>query len=354
MATCRTMGRSRRHICALSLVIFLQLLVSGCLSASLNNINSTTVQSQGIEGRNPIQNETTSFVTVDKKANDTVLSPSQPTVEAATVPKKTATPVGNDSMTAESEAPKHNSTKAIEPKITVTENQVIVIGSSQNTLPPIGNKDSLKDEVTEDPSTKQSKDKPAVSETTTTSSPKVPTTSVTTPESANPVMEKEALVSDDKTSIILNPSTEPDLDLLPTTDRGQTLQIDQDRYISDDDDGEDDTYSDTYENNSLNQLKEQPVSRLQPEEVEVTRYKGADSYNTEDEDSHFFFHLVILAFLVAIVYITYHNKRKIFLLAQSRRWKDGLCSRNTVEYHRLDQNVNEAMPSLKMTRDYVF
>uniref|UniRef100_A0A3B4Z0V4 Uncharacterized protein n=1 Tax=Stegastes partitus TaxID=144197 RepID=A0A3B4Z0V4_9TELE len=67
-------------------------------------------------------------------------------------------------------------------------------------------------------------------------------------------------------------------------------------------------------------------------------------YNTEDEDSHFFFHLVILAFLVAIVYITYHNKRKIFLLAQSRRWKDSLCSRNTVEYHRLDQNVNEAMP----------
>lgn len=45
---------------------------------------------------------------------------------------------------------------------------------------------------------------------------------------------------------------------------------------------------------------------------------------------------------------------QIFLLAQSRRWKDGLCSRNTVEYHRLDQNVNEAMPSLKMTRDYIF
>jgi len=42
---------------------------------------------------------------------------------------------------------------------------------------------------------------------------------------------------------------------------------------------------------------------------------------------------------------------QIFLLAQSRRWKDGLCSRNTVEYHRLDQNVHEAMPTLKMTRD---
>ncbi|NXG40822.1 KCT2 protein, partial [Psilopogon haemacephalus] len=58
----------------------------------------------------------------------------------------------------------------------------------------------------------------------------------------------------------------------------------------------------------------------------------------EEEDSHFFFHLVVVAFLVGVVYVTYHNKRKIFLLVQSRRWRDGLCSR-TVEYHRLDQNV---------------
>ncbi|KAM9499749.1 uncharacterized protein ACWYII_002494 isoform 2-T2 [Salvelinus alpinus] len=84
------------------------------------------------------------------------------------------------------------------------------------------------------------------------------------------------------------------------------------------------------------------------------RMKDTTIYTIQDEDSHFFFHVVILAFLVAIVYITYHNKRKIFLLAQSRRWRDGLCSRNNVEYHRLDQNVNDAMPSLKMTQDYIF
>lgn len=71
------------------------------------------------------------------------------------------------------------------------------------------------------------------------------------------------------------------------------------------------------------------------------------------EDSHFFFHLLIFAFCAAVVYITYHNKRKIFLLVQSRKWRDGLCSK-TVEYHRLDQNVNEAMPSLKITNDYIF
>nr|XP_013801327.1 PREDICTED: keratinocyte-associated transmembrane protein 2 [Apteryx mantelli mantelli] len=90
------------------------------------------------------------------------------------------------------------------------------------------------------------------------------------------------------------------------------------------------------------------------EEVKSHEEKIKDAAITGlEEDSHFFFHLVIVAFLVAVVYITYHNKRKIFLLVQSRRWRDGLCSR-TVEYHRLDQNVNEAMPSLKITNDYVF
>nr|XP_009677498.1 PREDICTED: keratinocyte-associated transmembrane protein 2 [Struthio camelus australis] len=90
------------------------------------------------------------------------------------------------------------------------------------------------------------------------------------------------------------------------------------------------------------------------EEVKSHEEKTKDTVVTGlEEDSHFFFHLVIVAFLVAVVYITYHNKRKIFLLVQSRRWRDSLCSR-TVEYHRLDQNVNEAMPSLKITNDYVF
>ncbi|TNN48976.1 Keratinocyte-associated transmembrane protein 2 [Liparis tanakae] len=156
---------------------------------------------------------------------------------------------------------------------------------------------------------------------------------------------------------------------MATTDSGRP-RIDLGSYTDEDDT----TYVDTeaYNNNINNinninnvnnvnnldeddEVKEQSASRLRPGGVgEEPRYQGADGYGAEDEDSHFFFHLVLLAFLVALVYITYHNKRKIFLLAQSRRWKDGLCSRNTVEYHRLDQNVHEAMPSLKMTRDYVF
>ncbi|XP_016053047.1 PREDICTED: keratinocyte-associated transmembrane protein 2 isoform X2 [Miniopterus natalensis] len=87
-------------------------------------------------------------------------------------------------------------------------------------------------------------------------------------------------------------------------------------------------------------------------EQSVRSFKTPSS-NIEEEDSHFFFHLIIFAFCIAVIYITYHNKRKIFLLVQSRKWRDGLCSK-TVEYHRLDQNVNEAMPSLKITNDYIF
>ncbi|XP_051959689.1 keratinocyte-associated transmembrane protein 2-like [Xyrauchen texanus] len=94
-------------------------------------------------------------------------------------------------------------------------------------------------------------------------------------------------------------------------------------------------------------------SPFESSETIAVNIKDTTIYTTQDEDSHFFFHLVVIAFLVAIVYITYHNKRKIMLLAQSHRWRDGFCSRG-IEYHRLDQNVNEAMPSLKMTNDYIF
>ncbi|XP_008826042.1 keratinocyte-associated transmembrane protein 2 [Nannospalax galili] len=85
------------------------------------------------------------------------------------------------------------------------------------------------------------------------------------------------------------------------------------------------------------------------ESVKTLKLPSSD----REEDSHFFLHLLVFAFCIAAVYVTYHNKRKIFLLVQSRKWRDGLCSK-TVEYHRLDQNVNEAMPSLKITNDYIF
>ncbi|XP_072001922.1 keratinocyte-associated transmembrane protein 2 [Engystomops pustulosus] len=77
-----------------------------------------------------------------------------------------------------------------------------------------------------------------------------------------------------------------------------------------------------------------------------------NSESDTDEDSHFFLHLVIISFLIAAVYIAYHNKRRIYLLIQRKR-RDGLCSKNS-GYRRLDQNVNEAMPSLRNTQNYIF
>ncbi|XP_072256871.1 keratinocyte-associated transmembrane protein 2 [Pyxicephalus adspersus] len=77
-------------------------------------------------------------------------------------------------------------------------------------------------------------------------------------------------------------------------------------------------------------------------------YELSTDEDSHDEDSHFFLHLVLVGLLIAVVYIAYHNKRKIFLLVQKRRWRDSLCSKNA-GYRRLDQNVTEAMPSLKRT-----
>uniref|UniRef100_A0A3B4B4C1 Keratinocyte associated transmembrane protein 2 n=1 Tax=Periophthalmus magnuspinnatus TaxID=409849 RepID=A0A3B4B4C1_9GOBI len=127
-------------------------------------------------------------------------------------------------------------------------------------------------------------------------------------------------------------------------------------FYSDDDDDDEETYSNSDYDSlfrpgaNAGAKGEEPRPNLPTNQL-VTRM---ELINADEQNSHFFFHLVILVILVGIVYITYHNKRKIFLLAQSRRWRDSLCSRNTVEYHRLDTNVNEAMPSLKITRDYIF
>ncbi|KAJ7997156.1 hypothetical protein DPEC_G00226030 [Dallia pectoralis] len=127
-----------------------------------------------------------------------------------------------------------------------------------------------------------------------------------------------------------------------------TEELESPTYIAEDDD---DQLPDGTMSREDNVMDNKIVDADEPSDMGS---KDSNIYTPQDEDSHFFFHLIILVLLVAIVYITYHNKRKIFLLAQSGRWRDGLCSRNNVKYHRLDQNVNEAMPSLKMTQDYIF
>uniref|UniRef100_A0A8C1WVF6 Chromosome 5 open reading frame 15 n=1 Tax=Cyprinus carpio TaxID=7962 RepID=A0A8C1WVF6_CYPCA len=185
---------------------------------------------------------------------------------------------------------------------------------------------------------------PAVENDISTKSADTPTASPTTAATDLPTTTPDQLTSAKQKSP--DPTTTPTNK--PTTDSttaADEIEITSD-YMSDRKSQE----SDNDDNNDNDDSEEKEKKILYSSDVND---QNKVTYTPQDEDSHFFFHLVIIAFLVAIVYITYHNKRKLMLLAQSRRWRDGFCSRG-VEYHRLDQNVNEAMPSLKMTNDYIF
>ncbi|CAJ1063465.1 keratinocyte-associated transmembrane protein 2 [Xyrichtys novacula] len=360
MAACGKTGRNRRTISALSLVIFLQLFASQCLSAPVNN--TTPEKDVNTQGPETPQSLPALSTTINKEGPNS--STPKQSVAMSTGPENPTTSAGNDSTTT-------TEVKALKDNSTLTANQSKTSEENQETSQMSTFEESEKKQVSTNDSSqvtvpKEEKPvtpkavptvKPSVSATTTTSTQ----TSKSTTTSAKPPRpaDVEELDSNMKTSNSVNQPTVQGTNPGPTAN-GPPINSYTDEADEDDEDDEDDgNYLESddddavYESN--NSLKEETVNRLQrPEGIVVTHYKETDSYNTEDQDSHFFFHLVILAFLVAIVYITYHNKRRIFLLAQSRRWKDGLCSRNTVEYHRLDQNVNEAMPSLKMTRDYIF
>ncbi|XP_060911376.1 keratinocyte-associated transmembrane protein 2 isoform X2 [Labrus mixtus] len=409
MAAHGTMSRSRRHICALSWLIFVQLFASQCLSIPIKDLTTVSANTNQENGAP----ETLSLTTINKddpKPSTPDQNPATPTgpknSETPTGPKNSETPTvpkNSETPTAPKDpAPStglNNSETPAVPKIpdisTGSKNPVSPAGndptttatikasaditlttaiqsktskgsqgqhpmtimsdsdqekamsnaSNENTTPVKDNVNSAKVKATET----------EVVGKTIASTQAAPATSTKAPELTElGIDELDVPGFHSKLSDALDQPTmqDPNPDLLETTDNGP-------RSYTDDDDDEDGNYGDgddgdnMYENNIS--FKDQNENNLQPPKgILETHLNESDGYNTEDTDSHFFFHLVILAFLVAIVYITYHNKRKIFLLAQSRRWKDGLCSRNTVEYHRLDQNVNEAMPSLKMTRDYIF
>ncbi|XP_047463401.1 keratinocyte-associated transmembrane protein 2 [Mugil cephalus] len=354
MATCGNMGRSRRIISAFSaffLVIFLQLLVTGCLSAPLaeapDETDSKTTEKPTLTSQKPDPTVSSSATTTSKVD----------TVATSTVTDAVATTVGATSGVPTTTKP--------EPKESTNKDEkssVSVIGSSADQLQQSIN-DTL-DAGTKDNKTQDAEELPQKPQTPMNDTPEAPATPSKSDAPTSPEADKsEAPQTDLKEPDLTDPFAGSDLDSdlgLDTTDnepgtRNSLTDFGGEEEEEDDEDGyKEDSYADA-DDSPYDEKVENVENKLQPAtEMEVPSYKGPDSYNTEDEDSHFFFHLVILAFLVAIVYITYHNKRKIFLLVQSRRWKDGLCSRNSVEYRRLDQNVAEAMPSLKMTRDYIF
>ncbi|KAK2827470.1 hypothetical protein Q7C36_018396 [Tachysurus vachellii] len=181
------------------------------------------------------------------------------------------------------------------------------------------------------------------------------------PKSANHPEHESPIITDlagEDPSLALNfESTTSPFEMDTNDNLGYEDEEDDDgddygRHTENNQQGKSETFSQDFQDdaNYIKDIAEDLQER--PGKIDI-HVKDTTIYATQDEDSHFFFHLVIIALLVAIVYITYHNKKKIMLLAQSRRWREGLCTRS-IEYHRLDQNVDEAMPSLKMTNKYVF
>lgn len=294
------------------------------------------------------QNLTLTTLNKEAGTNKQNTEPSSPKQSPAdsTDPKNPVKLAGNDSVTTEAEPPKDNFTTAIQSKTSKGKEEthpVTIIGSSDQQQQSVSNGATRPAQDKEDPSKVKATGKPAAPETTLASTPEAPSTSVKAPEPAKAVTEEPVEPGpDSKPSNGLNPSTEQGTDpnLLQTTDKGPATHIDLeglpeegDEDEDDEDDEDDGTYGESddienipgsvYENTEY--PKEQPVNRLQPDGIEGTRYKGADGYNTEDEDSHFFFHLVILAFLVAIVYITYHNKRKVSVGMTTARGSSSGC-----------------------------
>ncbi|XP_037125563.1 keratinocyte-associated transmembrane protein 2 isoform X3 [Syngnathus acus] len=402
MATMRRNRKKSRPLCLL--VVFHQLLLlGGVLSAPTNGISDggaiqdgkvdlpqTPLQTTGSQNNTQTEPKVLMQDTTHLKLPNATSVQTEPKInpvqnEAKINPIQIEDPKINAVKTeapkikpAQTEAPKIKPVQTEAPKIKPVQTEAPKSKPVQPNVPKVDQPQASQNDVQDDRSavliaSSDTDNKPTPDETkgnvalqvlSITESPAMSKTSqADAPQKMEPTKPtvEETTLFDVKTSEAqtTNNLQEFESDLLQPAGKEAAAHLDpDDDYDGDEDDGPDGYNDGLYHldaNDDSDKDQDRTVIGVQaPDVKEDVSYKLPGVYNTEDEDSHFFFHLVILAFLVAIIYITYHNKRKILLLAQSRRWKEGLCSRNTVEYHRLDQNVNEAMPSLKMTRDYIF
>lgn len=275
------------------------------------------------------ENGTSTQNVTQKTAGEEAGDPADPTPEQTTTvlkDKESILPTDDvgDVATATAEAPKEDVTTATATK---PEDGEETPGDSMidaDLKQPVTTDDQGTDEHSKAEDREvEAADKAAESEASVAPSPQSPPESPLDQEADNLHTDgaKTADVAS-KPPNALNPSTVQytDPELLPTSDNGQGSPLDLDYG---DDDGE---YDDGFESDGFDgdptyvpnpDNKDQSKNRLpEPDGQDFTRFK--DTYNSEDEDSHFFFHLVILAFLVAIIYITYHNKRKVRSDGQQR------------------------------------
>lgn len=134
-------------------------------------------------------------------------------------------------------------------------------------------------------------------------------------------IEEEDLLTDVKDTLnssppIIKETMESDgIDDYPTYEMTPNARYNPDLELPEDDD------SDTISNYN--------------EEIKTLDEKIKDVSVTglEEEDTHFFFHLVVVAFLVAVVYVTYHNKRKVSMLGKGERNSFSIKSEVTLCVH---------------------
>lgn len=147
---------------------------------------------------------------------------------------------------------------------------------------------------------------------------------VAKPFGSNASVPKSTNLLDSKPPLVTDLAKDPShtLNFESTTSPVEVETIDNTGYLDDDDEygklaensqeGEKDIFSkDSFTQGDANIIKNTAENFPErPEKIDI-HMKDTTIYATQDEDSHFFFHLVIIALLVAIMYITYHNKRKV-------------------------------------------
>lgn len=160
---------------------------------------------------------------------------------------------------------------------------------------------------------------------TTPAAPEQTSAAKITPEDSKliesrPAVLKPTKLSESKPPIItdlIKEDTSPGLNFEFTT---SPFEIDTNINVGYEDDDDGDEYGKLVENSQEEEseifsqgLQADPnyINDIAKDLPDKNIHMDTTIYATQDEDSHFFFHLVIIALLVAIVYITYHNKRKV-------------------------------------------